>query len=84
MGAGKPGCSLGSMSNFLCCLGLIIFPIWTSGSSVKWQFWIRSGRVNSFTSSAPCITLAAASQGRLLGLDKQGRGSRMGQPLPRD
>lgn len=78
MGAGKPGCSLGSMSHFLCCLGLVIFSTWTSGSSVKRQFWIRSGRVNSFTVRAPSFTLVAAVQGRLLGLDTAGKGSQDG------
>lgn len=48
--AEKPGGSLVSMSSFLCGLGLILFPGWSSvSSSMKWQFRIRSGAEDSFT-----------------------------------
>lgn len=77
MGAEKPRGSLGSVSSFLCGLGLILFPGWSSVcSSVKWQFRIRSGRGDSFALCAHSI-LAVAAQRRVLGSNPAGKGSRM-------
>lgn len=85
MRAGKHGFPVLALSNFLCGLGLILFLRWPSVSlSVKCQFWIRSGTVNSFPLSAtPFKCWWLLREG--FRAWPAGQGSRRHhQPLPRD